>query len=287
MSEREPAKCAFCDCQFQPRVAHQKFCTDLCKYRDRDRRRSATGLGLAAYLAAIAETANAKHSFSCAHCGDTASRRVSATNAAKGYENKYCSLACRNAAYRLAGSEARVGRVSYSRCFASYCGACRQPFVARQARRACGPACEYTLAVLAAHARAARVTQCGECGSEYCALYGHGHAKLCVPCADVRARMHKRTHRVARKARQRGATIEPVNPIKVFDRDGWKCRLCDLPTPRGKRGTYDDDAPELDHIVALAAGGEHSYRNTQCACRRCNLLKSDRPVSEMLRGRAM
>ena len=91
--------------------------------------------------------------------------------------------------------------------------------------------------------------------------------------AAFRARRSDCTHR--RRAKKFGCFYEPVSKRKVFERDGWKCQLCGIATPAAKRGTQDDDAPELDHIVPLAKGGEHSYGNTQCACRRCNGLKSD------------
>lgn len=89
-------------------------------------------------------------------------------------------------------------------------------------------------------------------------------------------------HRLARKMRQRTQTVEAVNPIKVFERDGWRCQLCKRPTPRKLRGSLDDRAPELDHILPVSVGGEHSYLNTQCACRACNAAKSNKPMGQML-----
>ncbi|WP_369598523.1 HNH endonuclease [Sinorhizobium meliloti] len=73
----------------------------------------------------------------------------------------------------------------------------------------------------------------------------------------------------------RAAYVERVDPIKVFDRDKWKCQICGVKTPRKLRGTMDDRAPELDHVMPLSLGGAHSYMNTQCACRKCNREKSD------------
>ncbi|WP_425516052.1 HNH endonuclease [Rhizobium leucaenae] len=78
----------------------------------------------------------------------------------------------------------------------------------------------------------------------------------------------------------RAAYVENVDPIKVFDRDKWKCQICGVKTPRKLRGTLDDKAPELDHIMPLALGGAHSYFNTQCACRKCNAHKSDTPPAQ-------
>lgn len=77
------------------------------------------------------------------------------------------------------------------------------------------------------------------------------------------------------RARKFGVSYEPVNRLKVFERDGWRCQICHRPTPKKLCGSFDDRAPELDHIVPLSKGGEHSYRNVQCACRKCNGAKSD------------
>lgn len=81
--------------------------------------------------------------------------------------------------------------------------------------------------------------------------------------------------KLARKLRERATAVESVNPYKVFDRDGWKCRCCGIDTPLEKRGSYAPDAPELDHIRPLSKGGGHTYKNTQLLCRQCNADKSD------------
>lgn len=87
--------------------------------------------------------------------------------------------------------------------------------------------------------------------------------------------------RKARKLLIRGVTVESVNPIEVLKRDGWTCQICGVRTPKKLRGSYDDRAPEVDHIIPIAAGGEHSNRNTQCACRKCNIAKSDMPLGQL------
>lgn len=81
--------------------------------------------------------------------------------------------------------------------------------------------------------------------------------------------------RWARKNAKRRLKTEPgnVNPYDVFVRDGWRCRICGCDTPRDLRGSFAPNAPELDHIIPLGVGGEHSYENTQCACRSCNGAK--------------
>lgn len=80
----------------------------------------------------------------------------------------------------------------------------------------------------------------------------------------------KRIRRQKERARLRIVKIENVNAVKVFERDGWRCQRCHKKLNPANKGTTKDTAPELDHIIPLAAGGEHSHRNTQCLCRKCN-----------------
>lgn len=79
----------------------------------------------------------------------------------------------------------------------------------------------------------------------------------------------------------RGAAAEKIDPLEIFERDGWLCGLCGCKTPKGKRGTYDANAPELDHIVPIAAGGAHVRSNVQCACRACNMAKGKKPLGQL------
>jgi len=86
----------------------------------------------------------------------------------------------------------------------------------------------------------------------------------------------RRKHKSVRRARIRGGKqLESFDPFEVFDRDNWHCKTCGVRTPKNKRGSFDDDAPELDHITPLSKGGVHTRANTQCLCRKCNGTKSD------------
>lgn len=114
---------------------------------------------------------------------------------------------------------------------------------------------------------------------------GKGRAPLFCS-ADCReggetAQANRRAYRATRKARVRAATVERFDPIEVLDRDRWRCHLCGIATPKRLRGTYAPSAPELDHIIPLSKGGEHSRRNTACACRACNLAKGDKPLGQL------
>lgn len=222
----------------------------------------------------------------CAHCyGNFESAH---------FAPMYCSKRCKQRAHQAKTPRKPRPPKPKLLCayFAGYCSRCGDPHGSLHNWTLC-PACKRADALtasraacaalaLAKHKATARTTCCDECSTVFCPLYGASQASLCMVCADARARALKAAHKAKRRALQRGVDAESVNPFKVFERDGWRCQLCKVKTPRTKRGTYADDAPELDHIVPLAKGGAHTYANTQCACRRCNGLKADRVLGQAL-----
>jgi 5-methylcytosine-specific restriction endonuclease McrA len=78
-----------------------------------------------------------------------------------------------------------------------------------------------------------------------------------------------------RRARLLNAFVEDVDLLILAERDDLLCGICyepvdmDIPWPDRRSAT-------VDHIVPLAAGGEHSYANTQLAHHACNARKNDR-----------
>ena len=121
---------------------------------------------------------------------------------------------------------------------------------------------------------------CKECGELFIPEYGNKKRNFCSDKCSIR--FGSRTGKATRRARKRGNKYESFNPFYVFERDKWTCQLCRIKTPRKLRGKTDDRAPELDHIVALSQGGEHSKRNTQCLCRRCNQEKGSMTRGQLL-----
>ena len=129
------------------------------------------------------------------------------------------------------------------------------------------------------HYTQAKARHCVACGCWFTPWTGRGgtSATCSIECHNARAesqlKKSRRIGKAQRRARQRGADSEAVDPMLVFYRDKWTCQICGSRTPQRKRGTHDPRAPELDHIVPLAMGGAHKYINTQCACRECNQRK--------------
>lgn len=165
------------------------------------------------------------------------------------------------------------------------CGnqACGVEFVQTLERqRFCQPKCANTVNNRKGNARRrnSEARECRHCRKSYTPEYGSLRTYYCtLDCRRkaINLRTGGNTHR--RRARKFGVSYSPVNRRKVFERDGWKCYLCGCDTPMEMSGAREDNSPELDHVVPMSRGGAHSYENTRCSCRACNLAKSDKLVT--------
>jgi hypothetical protein len=174
--------------------------------------------------------------------------------------------------------------------FLLVCQVCQRSFYSNNClRRHCSDACRIATNRKSARESNLRLSgvdksarKCKCCGSVFKPAYGVKKRDFCSSSCAKRffSRLRCKTHR--RRARSYGVKYEHVNPISVFDRDGWRCKLCGVKTPKELRGTIDQRAPELDHIVPLSKGGAHSYENTQCLCRKCNGAKGNKPLGQLL-----
>jgi 5-methylcytosine-specific restriction endonuclease McrA len=121
---------------------------------------------------------------------------------------------------------------------------------------------------------------CKECGSVFVPEFGNKHRAFCSD--DCCKKYSGRVSKASRRARIRCTKqLEYFDPIEILRRDKWHCQLCGVKTPKHLRGTIDDYAPELDHIVPLAMGGSHTRANTQCLCRKCNQKKGASVIGQL------
>lgn len=230
----------------------------------------------------------------CAHCG---------VGFVAHQKNKmYCSNRCKVSAWKAANADKHAAnrraeqeaRPKCSTVVFNKCNACAKLFVSKRKRAYCCDGCK-------PKQKSIHVSQikhsaiCKHCGVEFVQRSTGGRpSEYCGDeCRDAKNRIIKQLCRAAkrkasgsdshrRRARRYGCKYEHVVINKVLERDGYKCKLCGIKTPKHKRGPFDDDAPELDHIVPISKGGPHTYLNTQCACRKCNNLKSDKPMGQMI-----
>jgi 5-methylcytosine-specific restriction endonuclease McrA len=64
------------------------------------------------------------------------------------------------------------------------------------------------------------------------------------------------------------------NRAKIFERDDYKCRYCEKQLTRF--------TATLDHVRAVAEGGDNSLDNLMTACLNCNSRKNHRFVGDFL-----
>lgn len=88
-------------------------------------------------------------------------------------------------------------------------------------------------------------------------------------------RIYDRTRGYPSRAKKFGCHYEKVDLRKIFKRDNWKCTACGIDTPKSLRGTFHNQAPEIDHVIPMSKGGPHTEWNLQALCRKCNGIKMD------------
>lgn len=224
---------------------------------------------------------DAKGNFICINCGKSSYRNISGTNKKLGIENKYCSMACRKE------HAAKLRTPAFSKVEQCICKQCGNVWFAKQSKSFCSDSCSKDFySARYATTDWSKLT-CKSCGAIFAADRRNGRPpRYCKTCdksvKDEVRRKCKRASRSKRKALEKTGYAQAFDPIEVLERDKWKCKLCGVNTPRHKRGSIDQDAPELDHIIPLSKGGAHTKENTQCACRSCNCAKSGRPLGQLL-----
>ncbi len=264
--------CQACARPFQSAQSKASYCSRACAEPARIAKAHATR----------SANAMAKRQRCCQRCGSafTIANPSGQARAGKSQEGQFCSRKCHADSQRIYANKTEAKRAEHLRRNArlgiqpvvvpetASCSVCNQAFKPKSGRsRFCSKRCLY----VASDPVDRTPRQCRECNDTFIPVLGDNRQGYCSKrCSRRKA---NRIGWAARDARKRGATVERVDPIEVFERDAWRCYICRAPTPRRLRGTLDPRAPELDHIIPLSAGGAHSYLNTACSCRTCNQAK--------------
>lgn len=159
------------------------------------------------------------------------------------------------------------------------CGRNFNPFIrSGQGRKRCSPCTKE-------HARQRRLAgyiprpkvakDCRLCGKSFAS--SRPKAKYCSHRCSRKAEVKKRWAAFKVWERERRRLIssgELIDPIDIFERDGWVCQLCHKKVKRDAAAPHPL-APTMDHIVPVADGGEHVEANVQCAHFICNCRRSN------------
>lgn len=251
--------CGYCGSEVVGRSKLAMYCNDLCRRKAREGRRVERHGPRKRHRAA-----------ECGHCGQAFLSRSNGKSST-GW-TQFCSHACRGAARTARVQASRLVVVSIRR---GKCSECSRPYRVENGSIYCSDKCRASAYGWKPAGRA-----CHVCGVSF--TQERRWQRACsVDCEEEVQRRMRRVAKSRRRARIRSLEHESIDPVAVFTRDGWKCQLCGVSTPKRLRGTYEDRAPELDHVVPLAAGGGHTWGNVQCACRKCNGEKGGRPLGQL------
>lgn len=192
---------------------------------------------------------HAKVEVACTHCGEPclkerASRRP----------KQYCSLTCRDEdVYAQARAARRQVAIAPAKTMLEHA-------LTAVSRRTAKPIAPRTWVA----------GQCRMCGRGFICKWGSSTCS--APCQDAWYAQQKRAHRSKRRATKKDAFVANVYPSRVYARDLYTCRLCDLPLDMSAR-VPAPLAPTVDHVVPLARGGKHHPENVQAAHFLCNARK--------------
>ncbi|GGG27508.1 hypothetical protein GCM10007304_46670 [Rhodococcoides trifolii] len=123
--------------------------------------------------------------------------------------------------------------------------------------------------------------RCLDCSKEIDARpSGRGpRRQRCTEHAAQRKKELIRARDAYNRAVSFGVPAELVIAREVFERDRWRCHICNRVVPKKLRGTrvlggaYDPLAPVVDHVVPLSKGGPHTFENCKTAHWTCNARK--------------
>lgn len=189
---------------------------------------------------------------------------------------RFCSTPCRSRWHTLnKPSNAEVGPRQCRFCGWTFHGNhaghvfCSRSCVAaeRDLKRGLRASCDWFTVIL--------WSDCIDCGHTWVNTFAQRQR-----CPDCQSR-HNLASKRLRNAMRRGAptdTGELVPVDEIFERDGWRCRLCGDPVLRFVRFPHPRSA-SIDHIVPVSLGGEHVTSNLQLAHFGCNSAKRDRLVA--------
>ncbi len=248
--------CASCGQTFQHK-RKKKYCSDQCKQQLY--RRNAGKLPIDEYNL---NRRQAAHWFECEWCGKDSHRRLSGTTSSP---NRFCSMQCRvdNAAQLRRALEAEAQKASL-------------------VRRLCSIVRRVAKSIARQEQEDKKVfSPCLVCGKPCGYEFGRGRLYCSRECANRSPvmKLARKISKATRSARKHSVAYERFNPEDVLARDGWRCQICGVSTPQSRRGMRYKNSPELDHVVPISKGGEHTRANTQCTCRQCNSDKSNKVVT--------
>ena len=257
--------CEYCGVAFTPVKQagnRQRFCGEPCQR---------------AWWSENQKTASKQFTFVCKNCGKEYQTRHSDRNQ---YCSRECSFEAKTAVpilCKICGKETDGQAYCSDECEYSHkmiCQQCGAFYLGKITSVYCSRDCRLEkerermreIFISVRETNEYVVKNCKNCGGLFSINYYVDNREFCSKSCS------RRYNKVQRRAREKGAFVEPVSIGYLFKRDGGICQLCGKKVSRDLDHTHTMSAT-MDHIIPLSRGGEHSKRNTQLAHFMCNSIK--------------
>ena len=242
-------ECEICSEEFEITTTFNKrFCSENCKHTARRNRNPKPP-----------KIAN------CKYCNSSYIKR---------YTSLYCSDECRKEHYRKQYNRKRTIKLYRYKCIE-----CGKHGYSKRKKDYCSDKCSDMAYSKKRQMKSRRFKKCLYCH--------HWHYKNRVYCSDECSKRNmKRNQVIAKtkrmtKARQNGQFDADIDIYKLIERDGEQCYLCG-DTVHFNVHYNDPKYPTIEHILAIANGGTHSWDNVKVACRDCNNHKGTKTLKEVM-----
>ncbi|WP_058625782.1 helix-turn-helix domain-containing protein [Staphylococcus xylosus] len=195
----------------------------------------------------------------CESCGEEFEKHLNTS-----VEQKYCSENCKHRALRKRNPKPpKIENCRY----------CNNSFISKYASQYCSDECRKLEAQRIKNSkRKIRIVKCRDCSNRFVKT----NAKiLCGKCTKDFNNIRMT------RARQNGQFDADIDIYKLIERDGKQCYLC------GDAVSFDchynsPKYPTIEHVLAIANGGTHSWENVKVACRDCNTRKGTKTLKEVM-----
>jgi len=122
-----------------------------------------------------------------------------------------------------------------------------------------------------------RLIQCSDCTAP---TKPRGKAKRCARCQFI-ATATRQDANSARRAHIERAGDKDISWRTVGERDSWICHLCLKKVPQQPGKAKSPKGATVDHLIPLARGGEHVWKNVALAHRYCNVSRSTEGIAQL------